>query len=220
MLKLLLIVFLFCNFLQAFASDNDKVEIVNFSEEFNANVESSGGILVGFHVLGSTTTPNFSNLFIARPHDVDSILLSLTTMDGKYNASMELKFKDSQSIWSEVSIPSKLQSILKTYSTDELVAYAYRKEKGKNKRVFHKIFPASWGKPLDENSFEGHFFINSGMAVPRYILNTVEFYCIPTNAEISTAFNKYCELSNNFKKGENLIYVKAGVQRKYVVWRP
>lgn len=223
MLRLLLASLLFCNFFLTFASNIDKVEIVNFSEEFDANVESSAALLVGFHVLGSIDTPNFSKLYIARPNHIDSLFLSLTTMDGKYNANMELKFKDSQSIWSEVSIPSKLQSMLKGYSTNELVAYAYRKEKderGKKKRVFHRIFPASWGKPLDKNSFKGRFFINSGMAVPRYILNQNKFYCKPTDAEIRTAFNKYCELSNNFKKGENVIYIKAGIQRKYVVWRP
>lgn len=205
------------------ASEDLNVVISDFSEEFNPEVNVSGGVLIGFQLSGSAATPDLNKLYIARPNDVESINLSLTSMDGKYKAQMRLKFGDSQSTWTEVSIPSKRTEELGEYSVNELVAYAYNEvvdERSKRKRTFHMIYPTSWGFPEKPENFNGRFFVNSGIALPKYILNKEHFECVPTKAEINTAFNKFCALTDEFEAGNNLIFLKAGVQRKFLVWRP
>ncbi len=227
MLNLLKIIPIACLFLLLNCALADgkagTVEIINFTEEFNPDVKASGGVLVGFHVTGSVTSPNFEKLYIARPKETESLSLTLTSIDGKYKATMDVKFNEWESIWTEISIPSQKQQQLKKYSADELVAYAYIEivdERSKWKKTFHNIYPVSWGMPTNMDEFAGRFFVNSGITAPKYNLNNTHHICVSTKSEINTAFNKYCELGEELKPGNNLVFIKAGFERKYLVWRP
>lgn len=220
-LSILLVSLLVSGF--AHSENNKQAVISNFSEDYNPQVNVSGGVLIGFQLLGSIPAPDLTKLYVARPKDVDKLNLSITSMDGKYKAEMEVQFIDSDSFWTELSIPSSRTAELKGYSVSELVTYAYTEEvdkRSKRKRTFHRIYPTSWGRPQNSERFDGYFYINSGITKPKYILNKEQFECSPTDSVINTAFNKYCVLSNDFGVGDNLIFLKTGVRRKFLVWRP
>ncbi|GBL05513.1 hypothetical protein [Glaciecola sp. KUL10] len=223
MRKTLLVFILFLTASAIYADDPPKVTIQDFKEEFNPEVKVSGGVLIGFQLTGSIPKPDLNQLYIARPASLMHVNLSLTSMDGKYKAEMVLDFGESKSTWVEVSIPSERKEELKNYSTNELVAYAYTEivdERSKRKRTFHKIYPTSWGSPKQPDEFVGRFYVISGIGLPKYTLNKKSYKCAATDADVNTAFNKFCVLNDSFSPGDNLVFLKTGVQRKFLVWRP
>lgn len=216
--KLLAFSVLWCCF-SALASP---YQIDDFSEKLSEEVDVSGGILIGYQVAGVAHSPNFTSLYVARPRDVNSFKLEINSIDGIYSAEMNVMFEGWEDSWTKISIPTEFSRALKRYSKDELIAYAYIEQvepKGKRKKKFHKAFPTSWGAPMKVKNVVGKFFINSAESTASYKVGSQVIYCDKLKSKIQTAFNRTCKL-HNLQSGDNLISMKTGRAKKYLIWLP
>lgn len=200
-------------------------KIDGFKEKIAEQVEVSGGILIGFQFSSSSSVPDLSNLYIARPKDIDSLYLKISSVDGVYSAEMEVSFDSWSSSWEQIVIPSEHQALLSKYAKDELVVYAFREQedtRGNKGKKFHNVFPSSWGKPSTESAYRGYFFINSAAPIASYAVpkSGKNVFCKNVRSEIRTAFNRSCSLDSDLKAGNNLVVMKTGRNKKYLVWLP
>jgi len=195
-------------------------KLVDFSEEYSDNVDVSGGLLIGYQLIGSTLTKSKKHIYLSKPDDVDKVEIVISTIDGVYSASMKIEFIRESNGWLPIHFPSEHAEKLKGYDQSELVAYGFTRKKDRAKKTYLQIFPVSWELPSANSKLKPKFFINSASSMPRYNIKRKDSFCKKINAEVKTAFNFYCDISEDFPNGNNLILFNtgSGKKKKYLVW--
>lgn len=180
-----------------------------FRESFLQKVTVSGGIRAGFMFKSASNRVDVHDLFIHLPHDVNEpeamLCVAMVSRDGRYAASWEYALGSQPSGAIAVTLPSKYQEQIASYSTDELVVLAAIANKDCLSGEMRYV-PSSWG---GTDKSEYILYVNSGsedtvVGIPG---RTERVQCEKIKSDGTVAFDTKCTIARDLLGEAKSIYV-------------
>lgn len=212
--------------LSTLANAQELVKVESFTESFSKTVKVSGAFHIGFQYSGKH---DFKNLHLVLPESTfGKLCIVLSSIDGKYKASMEHAITNPVSGKIRLDFNSKYNSELKRYKSNEIAALATigKTCEDENKRVLAVGWSAEVG---NENLI---LLIRSEARLdvvhaPSIENSEVEYDCSEIKDTYTVTFDKICQLSGldidkykqleirrkHFRKYKNEIIKLAGEER-------
>ncbi|MBU1308432.1 MAG: hypothetical protein KKE30_02730 [Gammaproteobacteria bacterium] len=198
-------------------------QITSFDEDLSASVSVSGTVMASYLVSGQLPYASADALYIYVIPEQRLVNASISSIDGKYAAEMELTHSMAQAGWIQVQFPSKFKQDLQAYAAEELVAYIYSDSEDKFGYYIQEVFPSSWGAP------EGNarsIFINSAGFKPEYSYKntageTVVGRCVEIENKLTRAYNHRCDFSLHGAAQPALVIINTtpdGIGKKFLIW--
>ncbi|MBU1621054.1 MAG: hypothetical protein KJ556_02030 [Gammaproteobacteria bacterium] len=220
-LKSLLCILLSASFFSWAQQEN--YNITAFDEGLTANVSVSGTIMASYLVSGKLSYASADALYIYVVPKQKRLNASITSIDGKYAADLELTHSMAEAGWIQIQFPSKFKQSLQSYAADELVAYIYADSQDKFGYYIQEVFPSSWGEP---DGSKRSIFINSAGFKPEYSYKntdgeTVVGRCEEIKNKLTRAYNHSCDFSLLSTEQPALIVINTtpdGIGKKFLIW--
>ncbi len=177
-----------------------------FLDEYNPNVNVSGGFFVGAMFPTKIKKMNdFMGIytFIPTSYDKskDKICLEISSIDGKYEGLFSWE-RDSTSYVNKISLDTDHEEKIKEYTPDDIVILASIQKNCERKSKKVKYVPAKWGEPSKKEEDKSvDIYLNSGTR-ETYIETTysgagkertIEL-CQTIEAQDKVAYNTKCSI--------------------------
>ena len=192
---------IFCFATHSVAEDQRRIVLneKQFKESFLDTVSVSGGIRAGFMYQSPLEHVDINELYVNLQHDIedqDAVLcVNMVSRDGRYSASWDYALGKQAAGSIAVTLPSKYQTQVSSYSPDALVVLAAiaKKECGSGEM---KYVPTSWGAATKSDYI---LYVNSGntdtiIGIPG---QTERIQCAKITADSTIAYDTRCIIAKD-----------------------
>jgi len=180
-----------------------------FKESFLDTVTVSGGIRAGFMYQSPMDHVDIHELFVNLQHDIEDqdamLCVNMVSRDGRYSASWQYALGKQSAGSIAVSLPSKYQEQVSSYSPDALVVLAGIAKKDCASGEM-KYVPTSWGEVAKSDYI---LYVNSGntdtiIGIPG---QTARIQCSKIIADSTIAYDTRCIIAKDILEEPKSIFL-------------